>query len=148
MIPRAIQVARSGAYVGAILFLGFILFSVQVSLAQNKSAVEKGSKLFKQHCAVCHGVDAKGNGPAAKTLKVAPADLTAIQLPGQKFPAVEVTNTISGEKVVAPHGTREMPIWGKVFRQPLGEPFGQIDINCLTKYIEDIQKNKQEPSKK
>lgn len=148
MIPRAIQVARSGVYAGAILYLGFVLFSAQVSVAQNKSAVEKGSKLFKQHGAACHGVDAKGNGPAAKTLKVPPPDLTSIQSPGQKFPTVEVTNTISGEKAVDPHGTREMPIWGKVFRQPLGDAFGQIDINCLTKYIEEIQKNKREPSKK
>lgn len=148
MILRAIQVAKSGAIAGALLYLGFILFSAQVIVAQNKSDVEKGSKLFKQHCAACHGIDAKGNGPAAKTLKVAPPDLTTIQSPGQKFPTIEVTNAISGEKVVGPHGTREMPIWGKVFRQPLSEPFGQIDINCLTKYIEEIQKNKQEPSKK
>ena len=38
----------------------------------------QGAELFKTYCAVCHGIDAKGNGPMAKSLKTAPADLTRI----------------------------------------------------------------------
>src|SRR5579872_6323354 len=37
-----------------------------------------GKEMFKSYCAVCHGVDGKGNGPAASAMKTTPADLTAL----------------------------------------------------------------------
>lgn len=44
-----------------------------VSLAQ-------GAGLFPQNCANCHGVEGRGDGPAAAGLPVPPADLTAAHL--------------------------------------------------------------------
>jgi putative copper export protein/mono/diheme cytochrome c family protein len=41
------------------------------------SSIVRGATLFAANCAVCHGRDAKGDGPAAKSLPVLPADLTA-----------------------------------------------------------------------
>ena len=38
----------------------------------------QGPALSKAYCASCHGTDAKGDGPMAKSLKVKPADLTRI----------------------------------------------------------------------
>jgi mono/diheme cytochrome c family protein len=38
--------------------------------------VPNGSRLYRMNCAVCHGFDGEGKGPAASTLKTAPADLT------------------------------------------------------------------------
>lgn len=39
------------------------------------------------YCASCHGVDAKGEGPVAKSLNVKPSDLTRIAArSGGKFP--------------------------------------------------------------
>jgi Cytochrome C oxidase, cbb3-type, subunit III len=40
----------------------------------------RGSALFAAHCAVCHGAEGRGDGPAAKSLPVPPADLTAAHL--------------------------------------------------------------------
>jgi mono/diheme cytochrome c family protein len=40
------------------------------------AAIVRGQKLFETNCAVCHGADGRGMGPAAKTLPHAPADLT------------------------------------------------------------------------
>ena len=37
-----------------------------------------GDEMFKSYCAVCHGVDAKGKGPAAGELKTAVPDLTTM----------------------------------------------------------------------
>jgi copper transport protein len=40
-------------------------------------AVSRGQELFSQNCVVCHGPGAKGDGPAAASMTIKPADLTA-----------------------------------------------------------------------
>jgi mono/diheme cytochrome c family protein len=102
----------------------------------------RGAKLFSQYCASCHGTDGKGNGPVAASLKTQPSDLTLIQKAGEKFPSDKVSNVINGERVVSPHGTREMPIWGEVFRNRSDVMSEKRDTYTLTKYLESIQKNR------
>jgi len=41
------------------------------------TAIAHGAKLFVANCAVCHGPNGQGDGPAAKSLPVQPANLTA-----------------------------------------------------------------------
>ncbi len=41
------------------------------------TAIVHGAKLFAANCTVCHGGAGQGDGPAAKTLPLPPADLTA-----------------------------------------------------------------------
>jgi len=36
--------------------------------------VTNGRQLYRVHCAVCHGFDGSGKGPAARTLEIKPAD--------------------------------------------------------------------------
>jgi len=54
------------------------LFSTTAFSQKEKADV--GKLEFEVHCAICHGMDAKGNGPYVSSLKVAPPDLT-LQLP-------------------------------------------------------------------
>ncbi len=108
--------------------------------AQDAGYVQKGRELFRENCAVCHGVDAQGSGPAASQLKKQPADLTVLQKRGEEFPIYKIMNYIDGEKVVPAHGTRDMPIWGKVFRRTKDEMRGQGDIYALAEYLKSIQK--------
>src|SRR5260370_25258353 len=42
-----------------------------------KADASPGEKVFAKHCAVCHGPDGKGNGPAAPSMKPRPRDFTA-----------------------------------------------------------------------
>ena len=42
------------------------------------TAVTSGTEMYSTYCAVCHGADGKGNGPAASSLKTHPADLTQL----------------------------------------------------------------------
>ncbi len=53
------------------------------------ASVAHGARLYAQNCALCHGADGKGDGPAAAGLTVRPADLTAPHLfahtPGDLF---------------------------------------------------------------
>ena len=52
-------------------------------------SVAHGAHLYAQNCALCHGADGKGEGPAAAALTARPADLTAPHLfahtPGDLF---------------------------------------------------------------
>jgi mono/diheme cytochrome c family protein len=126
-----------------VLILYSIPTSQHVVASQDQGYVEKGQKLFRQYCAVCHGVEAKGNGPAAAELKKQPADLTVIQKRGEKFPTYRIMTWIDGEKAVPAHGTREMPIWGTVFRRTKGETAQHGEIYALMKYVESVQKYRQ-----
>ncbi len=42
-----------------------------------KADASPGEKVFAKYCAVCHGPDGKGNGPAAPSMKPRPRDFTA-----------------------------------------------------------------------
>ena len=47
-----------------------------------------GKQMYDSYCAVCHGKDAKGNGPAASAMKTAPTDLSQLaKNAGGKYPA-------------------------------------------------------------
>jgi putative copper export protein/mono/diheme cytochrome c family protein len=41
------------------------------------TAIAHGAKLFAANCVTCHGADGRGDGPAALSLSLQPADLTA-----------------------------------------------------------------------
>src|SRR5947209_4976561 len=70
-----------------------------------------GKDLFQEYCAVCHGVNGKGAGPAASALKKAPPDLTQMaRVHGGKFPEAEVLKMLQGEVSIISPGAGEMPI--------------------------------------
>jgi mono/diheme cytochrome c family protein len=103
---------------------------------------ERGRKLYLQYCASCHGVIGKGQGPAAKSLSTPLPDLTGIQKREGKFPAARIKIVIAGEvgeTELTAHGSKEMPVWGKVFRDARGQSRSRLDVYALTKYIESIQ---------
>jgi mono/diheme cytochrome c family protein len=61
----------------------------------------QGAELYNAYCAVCHGSDAKGNGPMSKSLRTAPSDLTRIAARnGGSFPVARVRNVISGDEAL------------------------------------------------
>jgi mono/diheme cytochrome c family protein len=76
-----------------------------------RTSAASAKEMFMTYCAVCHGKDAKGDGPAASSQQQ-PADLTRLAAKnGGKYPADRVSPTIRGDVEVPAHGTREMPIW-------------------------------------
>jgi len=101
-----------------------------------------GKDMFVNYCAVCHGKDAKGDGPAASALKTAPADLTTLtKRNGGKFPSAHVSSTILGDRDLPAHGSREMPIWGPPLRSldAHGDLVVRQRIVSLTEYLKSLQ---------
>lgn len=101
-----------------------------------------GKDMYVAYCASCHGIDGTGNGPAADALKVAPTDLTILaKNNGGAFPALHVAHAIEGEKTIAAHGSREMPIWGQRFWTMSQGDRGQVQLRVknLTEYIASLQ---------
>jgi len=100
-----------------------------------------GKEMFNAYCASCHGVDAKGDGPAAGALKKQPADLTMLaRNSGGKYPAMRVMSTIQGGTQTA-HGSKEMPVWGPVLLSVSNNRPSTVAqrISNLTGYIESLQ---------
>lgn len=75
-----------------------------------------GEELFGRFCASCHGEQAHGDGPVARSLNTVVPDLTLIRARHGEFPAMLVRDTIDGRGVdIRAHGTRAMPVWGYEF---------------------------------
>ena len=99
-----------------------------------------GKDLYREFCAVCHGMAAKGDGPAAGALKTPPPDLTRISAQnGGKFPETKVQHIINGEADVLSHGSQDMPVWGNIFRHMGASDLGSVRVYNLVKYLEEIQ---------
>jgi len=100
-----------------------------------------GPDLFRAYCAPCHGLDAKGTGPAASALKAKVPDLTLLASNNRgQFPAADVRELILGDKIVAAHGSREMPLWGPIFHQVESDmDWGNVRVNNLVDYLQSIQ---------
>jgi len=136
-----------------VLTVAALVASAVLVMAQGQTPVVKhvpikpvnaasGQEMFKSYCAVCHGEDAKGSGPAASALKVPPTNLTTLtQKNGGKYPAMHVSSVIRGEADLPAHGTKDMPVWGSLFfRLSQGhEAEVQQRIANLNQYIESIQ---------
>jgi mono/diheme cytochrome c family protein len=101
-----------------------------------------GQEMFVSYCAVCHGKDGKGTGPAAEALKVPPTNLTMLASKnGGKYPGMKVSSVIRGEDTVAAHGSQEMPVWGKLFRSMSEGHDAEVlqRVANLNRYVETLQ---------
>jgi hypothetical protein len=102
-----------------------------------------GGDLFRFYCASCHGYEGKGDGPAASSLKKQPPDLSGIAARhGGHFPSEELRRFVAGDdRLVAAHGSREMPVWGPIFQslEPR-DPLTRIRIENVVAFIESMQK--------
>jgi mono/diheme cytochrome c family protein len=99
-----------------------------------------GAASFNAYCTQCHGVEGRGNGPAARALKVPPADLTRIaERRGGHFPVADVKQVILGDQEMLSHGTREMPMWGPAFRSVEDSAVAELRLVNLVRYIETLQ---------
>ena len=107
-----------------------------------------GRTAYLENCAACHGNDARGDGPAARALSVAPPDLTLIAARnGGVFPTNQVMSTIDGLDR-GTHFSAAMPEFGAgdlgdtviVETDGLGTPV-PMQLLRLAEYLQSIQRS-------
>jgi mono/diheme cytochrome c family protein len=139
---------RPPAILAVALLLVFSAMAVQAQTKGTQSQVPqsliyslKGPDLYRAYCASCHGLTGRGDGPVAPALKAKIPDLTLLaRSNGGMFPSSRERKIISGDEVLASHGSREMPIWGPIFHQVEEDrDFGAVRLENLAKYLESIQ---------
>jgi len=103
--------------------------------------VAAGQETFRTYCASCHGLDAKGTGPAVAELKSKPSDLTQLsKRNGGKFPSTLVENVLQDSYLFSAHRSRDMPVWGDAFRNAnRDERLVKLKIHNVVLYIESVQ---------
>jgi mono/diheme cytochrome c family protein len=131
----------------------FTLFlAVLAASPQKKSATKEapsqtataalGKKTYLEYCAVCHGPDGRGMGPAASALKTPPADLSTLARKHDgKFPDEYVSGILRFGKPIAAHGSADMPVWGPIFgrRDNGSEVAVRQRIKNLCDYLATLQ---------
>ena len=132
------------------LILGPLLALGCAATAQDKvtnktatnPSIEAGKRTFTHHCAVCHGADGRGHGPAAVALSTPPADLSKLAKDhGGKFPYEYVSGVVRFGKPISAHGSSEMPVWGPLFAVHEGATEQRVRkiIKELCEYLATLQ---------
>jgi mono/diheme cytochrome c family protein len=98
-----------------------------------------GAQMYKDYCASCHGLEGKGDGPAAPFLKSAPTDLSRLaERNGGRYPSMKVIGTLKFGLGGHAHGTIDMPIWADVFHSWFNQA-PDLRANNLVKFVASLQ---------
>jgi mono/diheme cytochrome c family protein len=140
-----------------VAFVAGLLVTAAFGIAQTTPQIKEvpvrqtspasGKQMFNNYCAVCHGMDGKGGGPAAAALKSSPPDLAQLTKDnGGKFPETRVYSVLQFGMENPAHGSKDMPVWGPTLRSldngsPVPEMQEHQRLANLTNYLKSMQEN-------
>lgn len=111
-----------------------------------------GRALFQHHCATCHGLEGRGDGPMVGAMLIKPTNLTELSITNEGvFPLERIVWRIDGRDPLVSHGS-PMPVYGDyfegVFDVPIKTPTGQPLLTSrpvvdLVAYLTEIQRIEQ-----
>lgn len=121
--------------------------------AAPETAIESGADRYVQYCASCHGIDGRGDGPAAETLRTPPPDLTRLsERWGTPLDRTALAELIDGRKGPRAHGPPDMPVWGERLyagerpESPAREAARRGTILLILEYLETLQRAPEAPA--
>ena len=94
--------------------LGLAVTLVADACMRDRVSPEAQKIVYRRYCASCHGLEGRGDGPAAAALSPPPADLTRLG-----YNLDELMWRIDGTQTIRAHGDSRMPVWGEVFASGL-----------------------------
>ena len=117
----------------------------QVPLKVNDIAGKNGQEMYDQLCAVCHGADGKGHGPAAQALANPVPDLTQLETGVKgKYSSAQLKHVIAGRSRTVHKDIVGMPLWEVEFQyvrtrngQP-GTSYARAKVHSLAEYVEGL----------
>lgn len=111
----------------------------------NTTPTTDGKQLYVNYCAPCHGVNAKGDGPVASSLKQPTTDLTMLSKNnGGKYPSERIVAVLNFGLANPAHGTAAMPVWGPMLStmNSSNDAHGDLTalkISNLSEYLKSLQ---------
>ena len=104
-------------------FICVLAFTLPVHSEEAPISPMKGKAIYTEHCARCHGIHGKGDGPDAAALIVPPTNFHRYE------------SRIKSEKAL-----RAAIIWGLAFSPMHGwwEKFSGAELRSLTAYIRQL----------
>ncbi len=111
----------------------------EITAAQFRLAT--GEEMYGSLCAACHGDHGRGGGRAAVALAISPTDLTRLAANNDgDFPGIRTLNVILGDRDIATHRSREMPVYSRLLRVTTESPaMARHRAWGLVRYVESIQ---------
>jgi mono/diheme cytochrome c family protein len=114
----------------------------KVTIPITKTTPTSGKQMYVNYCAPCHGVDGRGNGPAATALKTLPSDLTVLSRNNNgKFPDAHIVAVLQNGTAISAHGSAGMPVWGPILGK-MNQTNSQdrmLRISNLSRFLESMQ---------
>jgi mono/diheme cytochrome c family protein len=137
------------------LLIGVLLMGQGIATSQTTGRVLKrvpvsysdpasGKQMFTDYCAVCHGRDGKGGGPAVEFLKTPPPDLTTMaRRHNEKSVKLHVQTILrQGVEGNAEQEALSMPHWSAAFsRTHSVRGLAELRMHNLANYVESIQQH-------
>lgn len=116
--------------------------NAKVNIVRNV-APSNGRQMYMSYCASCHGLDGRGRGPMATSLKTPPADLTQLSSANNgKFPSEYVISVLQSGASAPGHGRTAMPVWSSIFARMdggQGSLTTKLRITNLSDYLKRLQ---------
>ena len=140
--------APKSCQISIITFAALLLAASAAAYAAEPAPFDVGKYEYESSCAVCHGSQGKGDGPMRGQLVKRVPDITKRN--NGVFPFSRVYQVIDGREEVLAHGTREMPVWGRIYSRQTSmfyEPYPPFDpesavrsrIMALAEYVYRLQ---------
>ncbi len=138
-----------------VAFVAGLLATAAFGIAQTGTVIKQvpvkptsaasGKQMYNTYCAVCHGADGKGGGPAAAALKTPPPNLAHLSKDnGGKFPEPHIYSILQFGMEEPAHGSKDMPVWGPALRSldrgaPSSAMLEHQRLANLTSYLKTLQ---------
>jgi mono/diheme cytochrome c family protein len=122
--------------------MGYAQSSTNATITVKKTTATSGQQMYFNYCASCHGVNGKGDGPAAAALKMPPTDLTALSRNNHgEFPETHIVTVLEYGSEIPSHGSAGMPVWGPILGkiETVNPQVKQLRISNLIRYLKTLQ---------
>jgi mono/diheme cytochrome c family protein len=132
-----------GALAVALTGVGCVRWGLRYPIADTR---EEARDEYLGACASCHGAEGHGDGPESAALTGAVPDLTHLAAQhGGAFPRQYVIDIMTGDRPLAAHGAREMPVWRERFGPVSGATaaaalYARRRMELIADHLEGLQR--------